>query len=144
MEPGCCRGHTWIEQSCLLYGSPGSDLQSGQKTVHASVCTVSSLCEEGMCRGSSCTFELGLQSTLCLLSISQTYLSVHSQTPGGLMRNVVDQGTGGDAQGTELLLLPSAFAISVSSSIFVLHLIAFCLLLAKALVTRTTRLSKQR
>lgn len=112
MEPGCCRGHTWIK-SCLLYGSPSSDLQSGQKTVHASVCTVNSQCEEGMCRRSSCTFEFGLQSTLCLLGISQTYLSVHSQTPRGVrgLRNVVDQGAEGDAQGTELLLLASAFAI---------------------------------
>ena len=78
-------------------------------------CAVNSLCEEGVCRGSSWTFELGLQSTLHLLSISQTYLSVHSQTPVGLMRNVVDQGTGSDAGGTELLLLVSAFAISESS-----------------------------
>lgn len=83
--------------------------------LHDSVCTVNSLCEEGVCRGSSCIFELGLQSTLCLLSISQAYLSVRSQTPVGVMRNVVDQGAGNDAGGTELLLLVSAFAISESS-----------------------------
>ena len=55
-----------------------------------------------------------LQSTLYGQGISQTYLGVHSQTPVGLMRKVVDQGAGSDAGVTELLLLVSAFAISES------------------------------
>lgn len=85
LQPACCRDHTWIEKSCLLNGSTSSDPQSGHRTVHVSVCAVTSLWR-GSVQGSPDTFELGLQPTLGLLGTPQTQLSIHSETPVELMK----------------------------------------------------------
>lgn len=133
------------KEELLLNGSTSSDLQSGHRTARGSVCTVYSLW-----RGSvwgALAHWIWVCSPPWVSWVPQTHLSVHAQTAVEEMRNAVNEGRLGVQNCFYLFLLllfesnlKYLYYISLHSVSYLPRLVA---LVTRAVVTRTTRLSRQ-